>query len=146
MISRLFTVRYTHSCVVSATSQEKFRQDGKVHPKHLSPEILNKVETLLLFIGYARSGHTLIGSLLDAHPHAVIANEYNMLGRWQNWTARQRSARYLFNKLYENSYVQSTIGFRSANKSQGRSYVVPNQWQGKYKDVIKVTYFSYLDV
>jgi Sulfotransferase family len=34
-----------------------------------------EVERFCFFIGYPRSGHSLIGSLIDAHPEVVIANE-----------------------------------------------------------------------
>ena len=33
------------------------------------------VERWCFFVGYPRSGHTLLGSLLDAHPDIVISNE-----------------------------------------------------------------------
>jgi hypothetical protein len=33
------------------------------------------VERWCFFVGYPRSGHTLVGSLLDAHPEIVISNE-----------------------------------------------------------------------
>jgi hypothetical protein len=33
------------------------------------------VERFCFFAGYARSGHTLVASLLDAHPEVVISNE-----------------------------------------------------------------------
>lgn len=41
--------------------------------------LLEQVETYCLFIGYARSGHSLVGALLNAHRHAVIAHELNLL-------------------------------------------------------------------
>jgi hypothetical protein len=36
----------------------------------------------LLFFADARSGHSLIGSLIDAHPHAVVSNEANVLEQY----------------------------------------------------------------
>jgi hypothetical protein len=36
---------------------------------------LAEVERFALFVGYPRSGHSLIGSLLNAHPDMVIAHE-----------------------------------------------------------------------
>ena len=33
------------------------------------------VHTFCCFIGYSRSGHTVVGSLLDAHPNVVISTE-----------------------------------------------------------------------
>ena len=37
--------------------------------------LVTDVERWCFFVGYARSGHTLVGSLLDAHPEIVISNE-----------------------------------------------------------------------
>lgn len=33
------------------------------------------VRTFVLFVGYPRSGHSLIGSIMDAHPNIIIAHE-----------------------------------------------------------------------
>jgi hypothetical protein len=106
----------------------------------LSTEIQSRIQTLALFIGYPRSGHTLIGSLLDAHPHIVIANELDIFQRWTEWTEAEKTRENLINKMYENSFRQAQdIGYRSAEKRYGRTYAVPNQWQGRYKDYIKVS-------
>jgi len=43
------------------------------HEKGL--EKFNKLETFCLIIGNARSGSTILGSAIDAHPNAIIANE-----------------------------------------------------------------------
>ena len=37
------------------------------------------LETLCLFVGHPRSRHSLVGTLIDAHPDAVIAPELNMV-------------------------------------------------------------------
>jgi Sulfotransferase family len=36
---------------------------------------LRDVRTYLLFIGHGRSGHSIVGSLLDAHPEAIVSDE-----------------------------------------------------------------------
>ncbi len=39
-----------------------------------------------MFIGYPRSGHSLIGSLLDAHPNIIISHELNVLKKlYMGW-------------------------------------------------------------
>src|SRR3989344_1389974 len=35
----------------------------------------SSVRTFILFVGYPRSGHSLIGSIMDAHPNIIIAHE-----------------------------------------------------------------------
>ena len=35
----------------------------------------------LLFIGTPRSGHSIVGAILDAHPLAIVSHEVNALER-----------------------------------------------------------------
>jgi len=44
------------------------------------------VKTILFFIGYSRSRHSLLGPLLDAHPRTVISDETNAFSRWRSNT------------------------------------------------------------
>ncbi|MFX0095289.1 MAG: hypothetical protein ACFFBD_26380, partial [Candidatus Hodarchaeota archaeon] len=37
------------------------------------------LRTFILFIGSSRSGSSLVGALLDAHPNVIIAQERNVL-------------------------------------------------------------------
>ncbi len=39
------------------------------------------VHTFLLFVGYPRSGHSLVGALLNAHPQAIVAHELDAVAR-----------------------------------------------------------------
>src|SRR6056297_1246638 len=41
---------------------------------------LGAVEAFVQFVGFPRSGHSLIGSVLDAHPHAIISHELDTMG------------------------------------------------------------------
>src|SRR5688572_9593174 len=40
---------------------------------------LADVRGYCMFVGYPRSGHSLVGSLLNAHPNVVIAHELDAL-------------------------------------------------------------------
>jgi hypothetical protein len=87
--------------------------------------LFDDVETYCMFVGYPRSGHTLVGSLLDAHPEAIIGHGVDALrylifgfGRLQ-----------LFHLLLENSRVSAQAGRRTPHYD----YIVPNQWQGRYR-------------
>lgn len=46
---------------------------------HQQADALDDVERFLVFVGAPRSGHTLVGALLDAHPEARIAHELDVL-------------------------------------------------------------------
>jgi len=84
-----------------------------------------KVETYCMFLGYPRSGHTLIGSLLDAHPDIIVANELHAL----------RYVRYGFSKwqLFYLLFDNSRTFTRKGRSHTGYSYAVPNQWQGRFR-------------
>ena len=101
-------------------------------------EVYDGVQTLVEFIGFPRSGHTLVSSLLDAHPHVIIANEFDIIGKWQEWQAARRNKYYLFDQLYFNSKEEADVGYRSATGRHKYSYHVPGQWQGTYNGSIMV--------
>lgn len=75
------------------------------------------------FIGYPRSGHTVVGSLLDAHPQIVIANELGAL----RYLTLGFSMRQIYALLLRSSRDFSTKGRQSW---YGYQYGVEGQWQG----------------
>ena len=50
--------------------------------KSLTDSQIDGVERFVLFIGHARSGHSIIGSMMDAHPNMVISHEFQVLEKW----------------------------------------------------------------
>ncbi|XP_068691859.1 uncharacterized protein [Montipora foliosa] len=101
-------------------------------------KIYDRVQELLIFVGYPRSGHTLVSSLLDAHPHVIVANEFDILAQWQKWDTTTKNKYYLFDQLLMNSKKEADVGYRSATVQHRYSYHVPGQWQGTYRDSIMV--------
>ena len=124
-------------------------QDDHWHTPDYTFKLYDKVETFVMFIGHGRSGHSIVGSLLDAHPEVIIAHEYNILGNWNSFKkptfARWNLQKYyLFYRLHKNSEFHAMFG-RNANKSMidGAKYKyvynVPGQWQGTYRNVLRVS-------
>ena len=37
---------------------------------------MSVVEKFAFFIGFTRSGHSIVGSFMDAHPNMIIAYQY----------------------------------------------------------------------
>jgi hypothetical protein len=113
----------------------------------VDPQIWEKVNHVLLFIGYFRSGHSLVSVLLDAHPNVVISDENHVVRMWRTLPKESRTRDHLFEIIYENSYKQAAVGQRSSRNcypSVNYKYHVPNQWQGRFDKSIKVgiAYFS----
>jgi hypothetical protein len=83
-----------------------------------------------MFIGYPRSGHSLIGALLDAHPNIIISHELNAL----------RYVRAGFSKLqiYYLQLDKSRWHARVGRAGSTYSYQVPNQWQGRFDKLLVI--------
>ena len=120
-----------HKVLMSMTGISEHSQN-----QSLPEEVVSGVRLFVLFVGYPRSGHSIIASLLDAHPNVVLAHELNIF-EWveanPNFTKTQ-----LFNQLIKNTY--NTVykhGARSRN-NKGYNLTVDNSWQGKYRERIDV--------
>lgn len=90
-----------------------------------NPGIFDQVEKVCLFIGYQRSSHSLVGSILDAHPDAIIAHELDSL----TYVKEEFSRDQLFSMMLRNSQYNA----RKGREQTGYSYQVPNQYQGTYR-------------
>ena len=104
----------------------------------------DSVETFVLFVGYARSGHSLIAAILDSHPEIIIANEFHILENSKHLFKDPKEESYIrrlwiFSALHSLSYSQSIQGLRSPKNRSGYSYYIPGGWQGKYRNQIKVS-------
>jgi hypothetical protein len=86
--------------------------------------------TICLFIGYPRSGHSLVGSLLDAHPDVVIAHEVNVL---KLVAEEGLGRRELIETLLESSEAEAMRPM--GRRASGYSYAVPGQWQGSVRQL-----------
>ena len=129
--------------VVFIVTRMKFPSD---HPgfaehemsTHLSPDLIDGVKRFVFFVGYARSGHSIIGSLMDAHPHVIIANEFFLFSNFaeldkvpdQEWKSN------LFDTLYKKS-VEDLHG-RITDSNKGYSLEVKGLWQGTFDKYIEV--------
>ena len=82
------------------------------------------LERFCLFLGYARSGTTLVGATLNAHPEIVIANELDVLQYVELGTPRNE----IFSLLLQRDRYFAEIG----HQWTGYDYKVPGQFQGTF--------------
>lgn len=104
--------------------------------KPITKEQAKQVEKFLFFTGYPRSGHSIVGSLLDAHPHITLSYSFFLFRGLLNPEKKSKIEVLLQNKtlfynvLYEKSYQYSKV---SINKSaKGYTLNVPGLWSGKF--------------
>ena len=82
------------------------------------------VERYCFFVGYARSGHSLIGSLLNAHREMVVSNELNSLRFVQHGFRR--------NQVFALVLARDAMFGNMGRLWTGYDYSVPNQFQGRF--------------
>ncbi len=90
-------------------------------------EAFDGVRYFCLFVGHPHSGHSLVGSLLDAHPNVVIAHELHALKCVkQGVTAKE---------LYYLLLSQSRWFARQNAEWAQYDYDVPRQYKGTYSSL-----------
>ena len=82
------------------------------------------IKTLVFFIGYPRSGHSIVGSVIDAHPNALMAHRLNAL-KYIESGYNEREVYYLM--------LRNAQRFaRTGRKLTAYKYKVRNHWQGRF--------------
>lgn len=87
--------------------------------------MLNDIKACCMFIGNSRSGTTLLGSLLNAHPNIAIAIKLDFFQYLHKHLITNQKE--LFSRL-----LQKSVSFVEQKcLDRGYNYTVPNSYQGK---------------
>jgi hypothetical protein len=85
------------------------------------------IERFCLFVGHPRSGHSVLGTLLNAHRHAVVGHNLDALEHLLAGVGRSE----LFERILERDR-----SFAAEGRVMGRhSYAVPGQWHGHHDEI-----------
>jgi Sulfotransferase family len=100
------------------------RFQARMQRAHLA-ERFRDVEVFCIFIGYPRSGHSVVGSLIDAHPDAIAAHRLNSL-------------KYIelgdpFEQILQMALLNAMRFDRDGRKLTAYSYAIDGLWQGRYR-------------
>ena len=98
--------------------------------------VIDRIKTFVFFFAYAHSGHSIVGSLMDSHPHIVISHEvdvFNKLSEGKLSPTKQD----IFNAVWRNT-MQTIINGHRAENFKGYNLLVDGLYQGKYIDHIDV--------
>ncbi len=85
-----------------------------------------EVETYCMFVGYGRSGHSLVGALLDAHPDVAISHELDAARYFRLGFTRDQ----VYWLILRN---ERAFALRGGSARVDYQYAVPNQWQGRQR-------------
>lgn len=102
---------------------------------------IQNVKKFVFFIGYPRSGHSIVASLLDAHPHIILAHEFSLF----DWLPKQmdnlklNTKQMLFDALSHNSYLEAIHGERSGHyNNKGYTLNTASYWHGRCERYLQV--------
>lgn len=98
------------------------------------PGLFASVRTFALFIGHNKSGTSMVGALLDAHPQIVLSDEVDAL----RYVAGGFTPNQIFHRLLKGSQSEARKGRVTARRLTPYSYAVPGQWQGRTLEPIAV--------
>lgn len=130
----------TTPLLVHHQSVRSFINTTKFWRKHvnfvpLTQQDIDGVKLFVVFIGYPRSGHSFIGSVIDGHPEAIMAHEYRLFSKCSEFdpqsTLFQRKAD-IFNNLYKSSVFSAYGGWRSNNTTSKGYNLHITEWHGSF--------------
>jgi hypothetical protein len=89
-------------------------------------DVFDQVQAFSLFVGYPRSGHSLVGAMVNANRHAVISHELDVSRLFL--AGRDRDVVY--------SRILARAGWFSLRGNRSNyEYQIPNQWQGRFESI-----------
>ena len=109
----------------------------------LPQPVIDGVKYFVYFVGRSHSGHSIIGSMLDGHPHMIVAHEAKIFIQLKDNPERFTSKAAVFNELWGNSYNSChSGGLRSSSsrdvKNKGYTLQVKGLYQGSYVSHVDV--------
>jgi hypothetical protein len=92
------------------------------------PQRFQEVGTCCLFIGHVKSGGSLLGAMLDAHPATAVADEVDVAAQVAAGLDREQ----IFTLLVRGARREASGGRVTARRLDAYSLAIPGQWQGRH--------------
>lgn len=135
---RKFAKRKTVSRIIKSKlyqSLNSYRRYAITYYKaNRTREIFRDIDLFCFFIGQTKSGCSMVGGLLDAHPNIIISDEVDVLQYVQEGFNREQ----IFHLLLHTSKRELMKGRVTARRLQPYSFLVPDQWQGRYSKLLTI--------
>ena len=98
--------------------------------------VIDRIKTFVFFLAYPHSGHSIVGSLMDSHPHIVISHEVDVFRKLSEGVLSP-TKQDIFNAVWRNT-MWTIINGRRIENVKGYDLLVDGLYQGKYIDYIDV--------
>ena len=99
-----------------------------------SQEQFSDIASFCFFIGQTKSGSSMLGGLLDAHPNIIISDEVDVL----KYVSKGFNRQQIFQLLLHTSKREMMKGRVTARRLEPYSFHVPDQWQGKFSKLLVI--------
>ena len=100
-------------------------------------QVMNKVKYFVLFVGHSRSGSSITGALLDAHPNAVIGHEFHVFKNMLLHPDVYHSRDAIYTALTLSSQLSANHWRRSPSQRRHNMYI-KDLWMGRFEDSLSV--------
>jgi hypothetical protein len=120
---------------LTSSQRDEVKRDADVVEDTLWGERITRAPSetaVLLFFGHPRSGHSLVGSIIDSHPRAVVANEYNLLKQLASPLAGGGQA-LPSRRKHIAGMLGNSRGCGVRRVQAGYNYSVSGGWQGRWE-------------
>ena len=118
---------------LTSSNRKLTEKDGDT--LHVDDSVYNGVKKLLFFVGHERSCHSFVGSVVDAHPHMILATKYNPLWVYYDHPRDFPTKEDFFYKLM---LVARQHGVRYKADAKGYSLIVDPRYQGIFEGDLQV--------
>lgn len=98
---------------------------------------MNQVKYFVLFVGHSRSGSTITGALLDAHPNAVIGHEFHVFKNMLVYPDVYNSRDTIYTALALSSQL-SAKHWRNTPSQRRHDMYIKDLWMGRFEDSLSV--------
>lgn len=100
-------------------------------------QVVNEVKYFVLFVGHSRSGSSITGALLDAHPNAMIGHEFHVFKNMQLHPDVYHSKDAIFTALALSSQL-SAKHWSSTPPQRRHNMYVKGLWMGQFEGNLSV--------
>ena len=105
-------------------------------PSSLSDSVVDGVRYFVLFVGQGRSGTTITGALIDAHPNVIMSNEYFILHQMASFPSSYTTKRTVMDAL--NRRQRTVVDHFKKSSHKGYSLYINGSHMGTYEDHVDV--------
>ena len=106
----------------------------------LPQHVIDRIKTIVFFLGHARSGHSIVASLMDSHPHMAVSHEVDIFTKLSKGVLAPTKSE-ISKAVWRNTKnsVIMKYGKRAKNNGgKGYTLFVDGLYQGSYVDYIDV--------